>query len=260
MVISISTHIYQYQLLSGKKNIAIRRIVQHELDKPVKILLDHTPTTDHEKDSDFFMLSDMTDEFDDYFGEDKLIFDYDHWMDVFDKQEEEHKTNDEQKRGFKNGHADIGFGRDGVSQSAELSQKGNNDIIFATPHLIHKDKFDYKKLGNLSDMIQLAADKFIFDQGEELMPRLPEMRDKVFGNMLRDKTGLVYSRFESFTVVRQFVGNKDDIEQVSHQYHLLRKINNLDIAINNNLNHFTNITILPISTFDNIDNHNLDHR
>ena len=74
--------LYPYQLIfininfyQGKKNIAIRRIVQHELDKPVKILLDHTPTTDHEKDSDFFMLSDMTDEFDDYFGEDKLIFD-----------------------------------------------------------------------------------------------------------------------------------------------------------------------------------------
>ena len=87
-------------------------------------------------------------------------------MIIFDEQEIEKKTNDSQNRGFKNGHTDLGFGQEGVSQSAEASQRGNQEILFATPHLIHKDKFDYKKLGNLPDLIQLLADKYIVDNNK----------------------------------------------------------------------------------------------
>ena len=90
----------------------------------------------------------------------------DYWMIIFDEQEIEKKTNDSQNRGFKNGHADLGFGREGVSQSAEESQRGNQEILFAIPHIIHKDKFDYKKLGNLPDLIQLLADKYIVDNNK----------------------------------------------------------------------------------------------
>ena len=112
------------------------------------------------------MLSNKTDEFKEYFAQDKIDFDTDYWMDIFDKQENDKETNDSQKRGFKNGHADLGFGREGVSQSAEVSQKGKKDILFAIPHLIHKDKFDYQKLGNIPDQIQLLADKYIRDNGK----------------------------------------------------------------------------------------------
>ena len=90
----------------------------------------------------------------------------DYWMIIFDEQEIEKKTNDSQNRGFENGHADLGFGREGVSQSAEESQRGNQEILFAIPHIIHKDKFDYKKLGNLPDLIQLLADKYIVDNNK----------------------------------------------------------------------------------------------
>ena len=87
-------------------------------------------------------------------------------MIIFDEQEIEKKTNDSQNRGFKNGHADLGFGQEGVSQSAEESQRGNQEILFAIPHIIHKDKFDYKKLGNLPDLIQLLVDKYIVDNNK----------------------------------------------------------------------------------------------
>ena len=36
-------------------------------------------------------------------------------MIIFDEQEIEKKTNDSQNRGFKNGHANLGFGQEGVS-------------------------------------------------------------------------------------------------------------------------------------------------
>ena len=90
----------------------------------------------------------------------------DYWITIFDEQEIKNKTNDSKNRGFENGHANLGFGREGVSQSAEASQRGNQEILFATPHLIHKDKFDYKKLGNLPDLIQLLADKYIVDNNK----------------------------------------------------------------------------------------------
>ena len=143
--------------------MSIRRIVQHELETVLRIKLENT--TEDIRDSDFFMLSDKTSEFEEHFGGDKIVFPTDKWMETFDKQEEENDTHDEQHRGFKNGYADIGFGREGVSQSAEESQKGNKDIIFATPHLINKHKFDYKLPRNLPDLIQLTADKYVFDGG-----------------------------------------------------------------------------------------------
>jgi len=193
--------------------VSIRRIVQHKLEKLLRIQLENT--TEDIRDSVFFMMSDKTREFEEHFGGDKIDFPTDDWMECFDKQEEENDTHNEQQRGFKNGYADIGFGREGVSQSAEESQKGNKDIIFATPHLINKRKFDYKLLGNLPDLIQLAADKYIFDGGRELMPRKPDTRDELFAKKLREISGLLYSRFESYTIVRQLLGRKEDVDKVS---------------------------------------------
>ena len=125
------------------------------------------------------MISDKTREFQENFVE-KFNFPTDKWMECFDKQEEEDNIHDEQHCRFKNGYADIGFGRDGVSQSAEVSQKGNKDVIFATPYMINKHKFDYKLLGNLPELIQLAIDKYIFDGGKRLMPSNPDTRDELF--------------------------------------------------------------------------------
>ena len=147
--------------IPDQKRVAINRIVQHQLDKPVRVQ-DPLQTTE----CDFLMLSNETEEFKEYFTEDKIKFDSDYWMSIFDQQEDQKNTHDNQKRGFKNGHADLGFGRDGVSRSAEISQKGRKNVLFAIPHLIHKDKFDYKKLGNIPDQIQLLADKYIQDNGQ----------------------------------------------------------------------------------------------
>ena len=206
------TYFYWFVLIV-QKDVSIRRIVQHELETVLRIKLENT--TEDIRDSDFFMLSDKTSEFEEHFGGDKIVFPTDKWMETFDKQEEENDTHNEQHRGFKNGYADIGFGREGVSQSAEESQKGNKDIIFATPHLINKNKFDYKLLGNLPDLIQLTADKYIFDGGKELIPRQPDTRDELFAKKLREITGLLYSCFESYTIVRQLLGRKEDVDKVS---------------------------------------------
>ena len=207
----------------GEKNVGLWRIVQNELDQPVKIISNHTISnglcSDHKEDSDFFIFSDKTKEFNDYFANNKLTLDANYWMSFFDKQEQEGKSTDGQARGFVNGHADIGWGREGVSKSAIVSQRGNQHVVCGSPRLIHKDKFDYQKLGNLPDQIQLLADKYIFDNGEKLMPN-KTMRDNVFGKELREKLGCKQSRFESFTVVRQLLGRKIDVDQVSYELEL----------------------------------------
>ena len=47
------------------------------------------------------------------------------------------------------------------------------------------------------------------------MPRIPNIRDKIVGKYLRERADLKHSRFESYTVVRQFLGNKVDVDKVS---------------------------------------------
>ena len=194
-----------------KRDVGIRRIVQNELHQPVKIISNQNK----KEDTELMVQTDMIDEFKRW--ERGIIFPNDYWMETFDRQEDNQETRDEQARGFVNGHADIGWGREGVSQSAEASQRGNQNVLCPRPHLIHKNKFDYTKLGNLPDKIQLLADKYILDHGERIMPP-STMRDEDFGKILREKCNLKLSRFESFTIVRQLLGEKVDVDKVSNSH------------------------------------------
>ena len=46
------------------------------------------------------------------------------------------------------------------------------------------------------------------------MPSNPETRDELFAKKLREIAGLLYSRFESFTIARQLLGRKEDVDKV----------------------------------------------
>ena len=118
--------------IEREKNVGLRRIVQNELDQPVEIISNHTISnglcSDHKEDSNFFIFSDKTKEFNDYFANNKLTLDTDYWMGIFDKQEQEGTPTDEQARGFVNGHADFGWGGEGVSKSA-IVKEGTNMLF-----------------------------------------------------------------------------------------------------------------------------------
>jgi hypothetical protein len=196
-------------------DVGIKRFCRHQLKEPLKVIGDHTITTGIQAgtraDSDFLFLSDDTKLFHHYFGNDKLNLDVDFWMETFDKQQSEGKTTDVQKRGFKDGHVDIGWGRGGVSSSMMETQKKGKEYLLAQPALINKNDVGYRKLGNLPDCVQAFCDDHVRDCGEPLMNDMD--RDEKYAKPLRAKMNLKRSRFEAYTLVRQFVCHSSKLQR-----------------------------------------------
>jgi hypothetical protein len=193
-------------------DIGIKRFCHHHLKQPLKVIADNTITdgiqAGAKADSDFIFVSDKTELFQHYFGNDKLNFDVDFWMKEFDSQKLQGSdaSEDTQKRGFKDGHIDIGYGRDGVNEEHTESQKRGKAYLLSLPHLINK-KTRYDKLGNLPDCIMSFVEDHVFDEGMPLMS--DSERDEKFGRRLRSMMKTKRSRFEAFTLVRQFLCKAD---------------------------------------------------
>ena len=77
-------------VILDQKYVGIHHIVKHQLGNPIKV-----PDPYESTENDLIMFSNKTEEFKEYFTEDKVRFDSDYWMKIFDEQEiqKKHMTN-----------------------------------------------------------------------------------------------------------------------------------------------------------------------
>ena len=65
-------------------------------------------------------------------------------------------------------------------------------------------------LGNIPDVITELIDRYCYENDEKLMP--DEERDREFASKLRSRIGLKISRFEAYTIVRQFISTLENFD------------------------------------------------
>ena len=142
------------------------------IDQPVHIeriekLWSIEGTKSNQQEIGFYFFPDTSLLFKKHFGNDTVTFDTDYWMETFD---EANSGIDSGRRGFVD-FADLGFGRNGVMESAVKTQERGPDNVCGKPTLIHHKSLDYTKLGNLPDKVQELIDdeNIVLDRGRKLM-------------------------------------------------------------------------------------------
>ena len=154
------------------------------------------------EEADFYFFSNKTTQFNYFFDKKKMRFDVDFWMNKFDNKQ----GTDQHGQGFVDGHVDLGFTREGATKNILKTQKEGINTVSSIPVLMG-DKDDYKQLGSLPDDIMTITDKYVFENGKNLM--WEREREKQFAQVLRARIGkqCKKSRFEAFTLVRQLASN-----------------------------------------------------
>ena len=112
--------------------------------------------------SEFMFWSELTTEYQQCFGKEKLKFDLDFWHIKFDSDHSEDNLN----RGFTE-YFDGGYGRDGVMENTYRTQQRGKEYVSALPSLIN-DTSLYFHFGGLMDCIQDMADMNVRDEGKLL--------------------------------------------------------------------------------------------
>ena len=191
-------------------DVDLRSISQWKTRQPVKVLSDYSIQEGLregvKEESDFTFVSDQTDLWREYFGSlGDIPFPTSKWMNYFDGKTD---TRDKQGRGFAFGHEDVGFGREGVAQSAHLSQQQGREFVLGKPCIIGDSEM-MKTLGPVVDRTTMLMDTICFDNGGRLMN--DSQRNSMFGAKLRTLIRSRHSRFEAFTIVRQPLGKAADV-------------------------------------------------
>ena len=188
-----------------KHSISTRCWFGRSLDKPIKLLSDHSITqglrSGNLEESAFYFFSNRTDEFKAIFSFDNIKFNIDYFMIIFDQQQNNGKCSDFLKRGFTT-HLDLGWSREGASSTTEKSQQENGETVNAKPVIMGLEDH-FVNLGNLPDLVMEMTDGIVFDNENILMP--DKHRDKEFAALLRQKMKASTARFEAYTIVRQHV-------------------------------------------------------
>ena len=110
------------------------------------------------------------------------------------------------------GHTDGGYTREGALTNTRYSQSTLGEHVCKRPVIFGSDD-DLKLLGNIPDAISEIIDRYCFENNTQLMP--DKYRDAMFAAKLRKKIGLRKSRFEAYTIVRQFISHKDNFDPSS---------------------------------------------
>lgn len=202
----------KYQLLLMRYEITNRVWYPRSLDLPIKLLSDHSITnglrSGNLEESDFYFFSNRTTEFKTFFDPEKIRFNLDYFMLIFDEEEFNGNCNDILKRGFTT-HIDLGWSREGASSSTEKSQRSCGETINAMPVIMGAEEH-FVNLGNLPDLIMTMTDIHVFDNEMKLMS--DNDRDNRFAALLRNKMKANKARFEAYTLVRQKVCSIEDLK------------------------------------------------
>ena len=195
-------------------NIQLKRYSVADLREPIKIISDNSISNGlragNREESEFYFFSDQTEIFNTLFNNDRLEFDLDKLMTKYDKQAAlSTNTTDELSRGFVDGHTDLGFTREGALTNTRQSQSKSGEHVCARPTIMGSEE-DLKLLGNIPDVITELIDRYCYENDEKLMP--DEERDREFASKLRSRIGLKISRFEAYTIVRQFISTLENFD------------------------------------------------
>jgi len=203
-----------YLLKIVTEDIKITKFCDDDLNEPIKIISDHSISeglrAGNQEESEFYFFSERTEVFKTLMNDDRLQFDLDKLMKKYDEETAlSNITSDELSRGFVDGHTDIGFTREGALTNTINSQTKSGEHVCARPVIFGSDS-DLKLLGNIPDAISEIMDRYCFENNCKLMP--DDDRDEMFAAVLRSKIGLKKSRFEAYTIVRQFISRLKDFD------------------------------------------------
>ena len=205
---------YGTKVFNADRRIAINTTVDNYFHKGPKEEASNNVIT---------MITDRWNGFKQFFDFDRIHFPMDIVMEYFDWYEESKQDDrDEHKRGFACLY-DGGLGRTGVHRSAWVSQEeGGDDVVMSPPTMTGDIQFRtacgqcvnmLEVAAELMDAMYLCGDSYIRDEnGLRNMSNDPQ-RDEYFGKKLRERTGCKQSKFEAFTLIRQYVGKAEDLKK-----------------------------------------------